>query len=85
MDNNFYSQATIIPEPSNNDLEWYKSQLEQYQQAISDWQNWSQGHLQESAAIQESLASYTTAYNAIVEEHAKCSTESSTVSLKICF
>ena len=72
----FETQA--IPEPSNSNLEWYKSQLEQYQQAISDWQTWSQGQLQESAAIQESLASYTTAYNALVEEHAKYTTESST-------
>ena len=72
----FETQA--ISEPSNSDLEWYKSQLEQYQQAISDWQTWSQGQLQESAAIQESLASYTTAYNALVEEHAKYTTESST-------
>ena len=72
----FETQA--ISEPSNSDLEWYKSQLEQYQQAISDWQTWSQGQLQESAAIQESLASYTTAYNALVEEHAKYTNESST-------
>merc|ERR1712018_1122513 len=41
----FETQA--ISEPSNSNLEWYKSQLEQYQQAIRDWQTWSQRQLQE--------------------------------------
>ena len=36
---------------TNETLEWYKSQLEQYQQAINDWQVWSQSQLDEVAKL----------------------------------
>ena len=63
-------------------IEWYKNQLEQYQQAISDWQAWSQSHLQENASLQESLTYYTNVYNALVEEHNKGSDNNEIASLR---
>ena len=82
------SFTTALDEPSElmaetYDIEWYKSQLEQYKQAITDWESWSQTHLQETQTLQESLAHYTSAYNNIVEEQKnKCDDNNEIVSLK---
>ena len=40
-------QATVTDET----IEWYKTQLEQYQQAINDWQIWSQSQMDEVAKL----------------------------------
>jgi hypothetical protein len=39
--------ATVTDET----IEWYKTQLEQYQQAINDWQIWSQSQMDEVAKL----------------------------------
>ena len=44
---------------SSETINWYKNQLEQYQQAINDWQAWSQTQFQEVTTLKESLAYYT--------------------------
>ena len=52
---------------SSETIEWYKTQLEQYQQAINDWQVWSENQMKDVATMQESLAYYTS----LAEEHSK--------------
>ena len=52
-------KPTEEPEQTNETTEWYKSQLEQYQQAITDWQAWSENQMKEVTSLQESLAYYT--------------------------
>ena len=39
--------ATVTDET----IKWYKTQLEQYQQAINDWQIWSQSQMDEVAKL----------------------------------
>ena len=41
----------IIASANDETLEWYKAQLEQYQQAINDWQAWSQSQLDEVSKL----------------------------------
>lgn len=53
---------------SSETIEWYKTQLEQYQQAINDWQVWSENQMKDVATMQESLAYYT---EALAEEQSK--------------
>ena len=43
--------ATVTDET----IEWYKTQLEQYQQAINDWQIWSQSQMDEVAKLKVHL------------------------------
>ena len=59
-------------EPSET-IDWYKTQLEQYQQAINDWQVWSENQMKDVATLQESLAYYTT----LAEEKQQVPQESS--------
>lgn len=53
---------------SSETIDWYKTQLEQYQQAINDWQVWSENQMKDVATMQESLAYYT---EALAEEQSK--------------
>ena len=41
----------VIAPVTDETLEWYKTQLEQYQQAINDWQVWSQSQLDEVSKL----------------------------------
>ena len=50
---------TLSPE----DVQWYKTELERYQQAISDWQTWSASQQTEFESLSQSLVQYTEAYN----------------------
>ena len=49
-------------------LEWYKSQLEQYQQAINDWQVWSQTQLDEVAKLKVNIVGIFYFMNYILNE-----------------
>ena len=58
---------TLSPE----DIQWYKTELERYQQAISDWQTWSASQQTEFENLNQSLVQYTDAYNSSVLEVSK--------------
>ena len=58
---------TLSPE----DIQWYKTELERYQQAISDWQTWSASQQTEFENLNQSLVQYTEAYNTSVLEVSK--------------
>ena len=63
-------RSEVQPQPSE-DVQWYKEELERYQQAISDWQAWSASQQTEFANLNQSLIQYTEAYNSSVLEVSK--------------
>jgi chromosome segregation ATPase len=68
------SEAQLVDHSQqDSQLEWYKAQLEQYQQAITDWQTWSETQILEVATLQEAVAYYTNVYNTLVVKHDNCS------------
>ena len=58
----------VSQQAPDNEISWYKSELERYQQAISDWQTWSESQATEFSNMNISLVQYTDAYNAASAE-----------------
>ena len=56
---------------------WYQAELAKYQQAITDWQAWSETQTAEFNQIKASLTQYTEAYNASVAEVSRLQAETS--------